>query len=309
MPNLIFHNLLILILSLLKCSFPALDPGERFIFPATNNQAVTGYNLTTPDAIAQLPHALREISGLTLIDTSLFACVQDENGTLFIYHRGQNEIISKESFYSSGDFEDLCRVGQTIFVLRSDATLFEIENYEGRPLKTVSYGLNIPAYDNEGLCYDKENNRLLIASKGNSGKGEEFKNKREIYGFDLKTKSLIENPIFTFDEKLLKQFATDQNIQLPVKVKKSGKTVPDIKFRPTAIGIHPISKKLFLLSGPDQLFFIFSSDGNIEHIEPLDPELFTQPEGLCFFENGDLFISNEGQEKQATLLRFNYKAF
>jgi hypothetical protein len=296
-------------LVLLKCGFPALDPGERYIIPAANNQALTGYNLTSPDATAQLPLALREISGLTPIDTLLFACIQDENGTLYFYHRGQNEIISKESFYSNGDFEDVCRVGQALFVLRSDATLFEIENYESRPLKTISYGLNIPAYDNEGLCFDKENNRLLIASKGNSGKGEEFKNKREIYAFDLKTKSLIESPVFTFDEKILKQFAIDQNIQLPVKVKKSGKTVPDIKFRPTAIGIHPINKKLFLLSGPDQLFFIFSPEGQIEHIEPLDPELFTQPEGLSFFQNGDLFISNEGQDKQATLLRFNYQSF
>ncbi|MDZ4707262.1 MAG: hypothetical protein SH818_02575 [Saprospiraceae bacterium] len=307
MTNLIIHNLVILFWALLKCSLPGIKTGQSANTPGSNNQVISGYNLSSPDAVVVLPIALREISGLTFIDTSVFACVQDEKGTLFLFHRGQNEVIASETFYSNGDFEDLCRVGQSIFVLRSDATLFEIENYEDRPLKTISYGLNIPAYDNEGLCFDKENNRLLIASKGNSGKGEEFKNKREIYGFDLKTKSLIETPVFTFDEKLLKQFAIDQNIQLPVKVKKSGKTEPDIKFRPTAIGIHPMSKKLFLLSGPDQMFFIFSPQGVIEHLEALDAELFTQPEGLSFLENGDLFISNEGQNKQATLLRFNYK--
>jgi len=305
MTNLITTGLAIL-LAVLKCGLLDLNP-EQAVISGTNNQAITGYNLSSPDATIILPAVLHEISGLTIIDSNIIACIQDENGALFMYNPELNEIISKENFYGIGDFEDICKVGPSIYIIRSDATLFEIENYKIKPIKAISFGLNIPAYDNEGLCYDKENNRLLIASKGNSGKGEDSKNKRDIYGFDLHTKTLIETPVFTFDEKLLKQFAIDQKVELPVKVKKSGKTVPDIKFRPTAIGIHPITKKLFLLSGPDQLFFIFSPQGILEHLEPLDPELFNQPEGLSFMENGDLFISNEGQDKKPTLLRFNYR--
>lgn len=301
------QTLSFLIFSLTKCSLSPAELKNPGRITGINNQNTTGYNLTAPDTIFNLPGVLHEISGFAFTGDHTLACIQDEKGTVFFYSTTNNEISRQASFYSSGDFEDIAKVGKTLYILRSDATLFEIEDFEAPDLKAISFGLNIPAYDNEGLCFDKENNRLLIASKGNSGKGEAFKNKREIYGFDLRTKTLIETPVFTFDEKLLKQFATDHKIELPVKVKKSGKTEPDIKFRPTAIGIHPISKKLFLLSGPDQLFFIFSPQGNIEHIEPLNPELFNQPEGLGFLENGDLFISNEGQDKQPTLLRFNYK--
>jgi len=299
----------LLIFSLTKCSLAPDDLNSPIRSTGINNQSTTGYNLTAPDTIFNLPGALHEISGFAFTNDHTLACIQDERGTIYFYSTANNEISKQASFYSSGDFEDIAKVGKSLYILRSDATLFEIEDYDAPDLKAISYGLNIPAYDNEGLCYDKENNRLLIASKGNSGKDETFKNKREIYGFDLHTKTLIETPVFTFDEKLLKQFATEHNIELPVKVKKSGKTVPDIKFRPTAIGIHPITKKLFLLSGPDQLFFIFSPQGNIEHLEALNSELFNQPEGMGFLENGDLFISNEGQDKQATLLRFNYKTF
>jgi len=36
----------------------------------------------------------------------------------------------------------------------------------------------------------------------------------------------------------------------------------------------------------------------------LDPVLFNQPEGLTFAPNGDLYISNEGGEGVATILKF-----
>jgi hypothetical protein len=48
-------------------------------------------------------------------------------------------------------------------------------------------------------------------------------------------------------------------------------------------------------------------NGEIENIERLNPSLFSNAEGIAFFENGDMLITNEGQNKSATLLRFNYK--
>jgi hypothetical protein len=69
-----------------------------------------------------------------------------------------NKIINESSFYSKGDFEDITRVGKTMYILRSDATIFEIGNYEAQPDKSESYILDIPAWDNEGLCYDRDHN-------------------------------------------------------------------------------------------------------------------------------------------------------
>ena len=276
----------------------------------TNNEKITGYNLTKPDNTFLLPDTLHEVSGLTDIDSTTFACIQDENGILFIYDAKNNVIKKQYTFNLDGDYEGITRVDQNIYVLRSDGTLFEISNYTSDNFKLTSYTTGIPANNNEGLCYDQENKRLLIACKGKIGKGPEYKDKRVIYGFDLQTKTLTSEPVFDFDLKVIKDFATNKNIHLPTKTsKKNGQpiTEPFIKFGTSAIGIHPVTKKLFLLSASDYLLFIFNMKGDIEHIEQLNPTTFNKAEGITFYENGDMLITNEGQDKKPTLLFFKYR--
>jgi uncharacterized protein YjiK len=273
-----------------------------------NNEKITGYNLTTPDVKFILPDTLHEISGLTNIDSATFACVQDENGIVFIYDAMQNEIKKQFVFGADGDYEGITLVNKTIYVLRSDGYLFEISDYESEEFILTSFSTDIPAKDNEGLCYDTDNNRLLIACKSKIRNGTKSKDNRAIYGFDLKTKTLTQKPIFNFDIKIIKQFAIDNKISLPTKKKKGNQiNEPSFKFRPSAIGIHPFTKQLYIISSSDHLLFIFDMNGDIKHIEQLNPFMFNQAEGITFFENGDMLISNEGKDKKPTLLRFNYR--
>jgi hypothetical protein len=273
-----------------------------------NNANIVGYNLSKPDFSFILPDTLREISGLTDIDSVTIACIQDENGILFIYDLLKNEIQKQYSFNLDGDYEGITRVDNSMYILRSDGTLFEMSNYQSPKFKLTSYATGIPANNNEGLCYDPDNNRLLIASKGKIAKGPEYKDLRVIYGFDIKTKRLTEKPVFEFDLQNIKEYATTNKINLPTKAKKNGQTTePIIKFMTSAIAIHPITKKLYLLSATDHLFFIFNqTSGDIEHLELLNPEIFNKAEGITFLENGDMIITNEGQNKNPTLLQFNY---
>jgi len=267
-----------------------------------------GYNLSKPDAIVTLPSILHEISGLTNIDSNTFACIQDENGLLFIYDAVKNTLKEEYVFHIDGDYEGIAKVDNTIYVLRSDGILFEIIDYTSVNFRLNSYMTGVPANNNEGLCFDKTNNRLLIACKGKIGKGPQFKDTRVIYGFDLKSKRLSEFPVFEFDLPTLKQFAIENNIILPVKTKKKDKNAePIFKMRTSAIAINPISQKLFLLSASDHILFVFNRKGEVELIEYLNPELFNKAEGITFFNNGDMLITNEGQDKKPTLLRFNYK--
>jgi len=62
-----------------------------------------------------------------------------------------------------------------------------------------------------------------------------------------------------------------------------------------------------LLSAEDHLLFVFDKDSRVEYAEKLDPILLNQPEGLAFFENGDMLISNESGNKYPTILRFRYR--
>lgn len=266
------------------------------------------YNFNAPNLAYFLPDTLREISGLTLIDHETFACIQDENGIVFIYDLTKNEIRHQFDFHSNGDYEDIALVNKTIYVLRSDGTLYEIVDYTSPTSAINEFATGIPALNNEGLCHDKKNNRLLIACKGKAAKGPEFKNKRFVFSFDLATKTLSKNPVFTFDNEKIKEYALQNNVPLAKKQKKNGLSEEVmLKFKTSAIGIHPKTKQLYLLSASDYLLFIFTPDGDILHIEKLNPVLFNKAEGITFFENGDLLITNEAQEKRPTLLRFNYR--
>lgn len=273
-----------------------------------DNREVSGYNLTSPDLSLILPDTLREVSGLVCIDSATFACVQDENGILFIYDFLNNQIRQQYAFNIDGDYEGITRVDKTLYVLRSDGMLYEISDYASPDFKLTSHETAVPAPNNEGLCYDQEHHRLLIASKGKIGKGPEYKDKRVIYGFDLNTKKLLPEPVFDFSLQTMKEFAKNNNIALPTRTKKQGEiTEPVLKFSTSAICIHPLTKKLYLLSAADHALFVFDMKGNIEHLELLDPVKFNKAEGITFLENGDMLVTNEAQDKKPTVLRFNYK--
>lgn len=268
------------------------------------------YNLSSPDKVLILPDILHEVSGLTYIDSTTFACIQDENGILFIYDIQQNKIVKQYTFHMDGDYEGITKVGHAIYILRSDGTLFEIVNYTSEKFKLSSYVTGIPANNNEGLCYDEGGNRLLIACKGKVGKGAELKDRRLIYAFDLNTKKLSNEPVFDFDVQAVKKFAMSNNIEIPKKTRdRKGQVTsePFLKFSTSAICIHPLTKKLYLLSASDHLLFVFDMNGQIEHLQPLDPQMFNKAEGITFYNNGEMLITNEGQNKKPTLLQFKYK--
>lgn len=264
------------------------------------------YNLSEQKAL-QLPDTLREISGITMISKELIACVQDENGILFIYDLSKNKIHKQILFASNGDYEELAKVGKTIYVLRSDGTIFEIKNYDDKKRSVSSYTTEITASNNEGLCYDEPNNRLLVGCKNKAEKGPLYKNKRFIYSFDLETKHMLQEPAFVFNTDSIKHFITQHNIPIPLNSKKKHHRLePVLKFRISAICIHPISRQLYVLSAVDYLLMVFNRDGSIETLALLDPKTFNKAEGITFSENGDMLISNEGQKGKPTLLRFNY---
>jgi len=266
-----------------------------------------GYDLSSPDRVYILPNVLQEISGITEVDASSIACVQDEHGIVFIHDINKNQIVRQFIYGAQGDYEDIARVDRTLFVLRSDEVLVEIINFRSDKFKRVAYMVNIPGKNTEGLCHDKKNNRLLIAPKQIPDDKSANKKKRFVYGFDLGSKSILSDPVLSFDIEAIERFALDNNIRVPMKGKKGEKVKPDIKLQISAIGIHPISNKLYVISGPEQILFVFDMEGNIEYLERLDRNLFGQPEGITFMSNGDMFISNESRNGPPTLVSFSYK--
>jgi len=273
----------------------------------TEMGTIPGYRLHSPDALIMLPAILYEISGITFVDSSSVACIQDEMGIIYIYDVNKKEIKESYNFFLKGDFEGIARVENTYYVLRSDGSIYEVSGFYSEKPSVKSYITGITSKDNEGLCYDSKNNRLLLAPKSSPGKGSGSKNKWPVYGFDLKNREMAEVSAMEIDLKKTLDFLVNKKIDLPLKTKKkSGKSEPDLKFEPSCIALHPVTGSLYLISASDNLLFVFNSDGSINDAVKLDISMFNQPEGITFMQNGDMLISNEGKGRNPTLLRFNY---
>jgi uncharacterized protein YjiK len=246
------------------------------------NEAWAGGSVT----IAQkwdLPSVLKEVSGIAYIDKDRFACIQDEQGVIFLYNRATGKVEKEIAFGAPGDYEDIALVGEKAWVVRADGKLFEVDMASG---KATAH--NTPLTENhnvEGLAYDKANNRLLLAIKDEEPGGADYKG---IYGFDLAGKKLAKEPVYRIDVTH-EAFASD-------KGKKKSKSV-----KPSAIGIHPSTGEIYVTDGPKSRLLIMDKSGAIKEVLQLGKS-FEQPEGITFSPGGELYISNEGNKQPGNIL-------
>jgi len=235
-----------------------------------------------------MPEYLAEISGLSYIDGQRFACVQDELGKIFIYNAKSSSVEKEISFGAPGDYEELAVVGETIWVLRADGKLFEVRNVNAANPSVKEYSTPLTTkQDAEGLCYDKKNNRLLIAIKGAEPGTENYKG---IYAFDLNSKEMDQQPVFKIDLQN-KVFGNGSD-----KKKKS-------TINPSGISIHPVTGDLYIIDGRNPQLLIIDAGGNIRKLYALNSKEFAQPEGITFNSAGDLFIANEGTKQPGNIVQ------
>ena len=264
------------------------------------------YKLTKPQTKAKLNKQLREISGIAYDEANArLLAVNDEVGKIYILDPAKGDIISQQKFGFPGDYEDLTLVGELLYVIKSDGLINVLSSVTLTSIQKMKSGLSI-SNDVEGICYDSESKRLLLACKGNpdSRTADAPKGSRSIYAFDPLTQTLDQNPFLLITKDALEDFVkTHANKKTKKKrLKKFVKRAKEIA--PSAIGIHPISGKIYVLSSVGKLLVVFNRDQQIEHIEFLNSKIHKQPEGLTFASNGDLFISNEGPSGKGVVYRF-----
>lgn len=250
----------------------------------TSFDECTFYHLNEPGVVWKMPSALNEISGIEILNDKKIICHNDEDGHLFIYDL-KNKIVEKIiSFSNDGDYEDLAIKGSTAFVLRSDGAIFEVQNYLNTP-KTIKHKTFLTGKDDaEGLFFEAEKNRLLVACKENSDK-KKGNGTKLVYEFLLDENVLNPKPILTISQNEINSRS---------------------QFSPSGIAIHPISKNIYILSSVGKMLAEFSSEGKLQKIYNLNNSHFQQPEGISFGKNGDLYISNEAKKNKGNILKFNY---
>ena len=264
------------------------------------------YAFDQPNALFTLPSSLEEISGLTVLDEQTLGAIQDEKGRLYVINLNTGTVEDDPAFDENGDYEDLARVGDRVFVLRSDGTLFEIHDWRAEKLETTRHKTPLsPKYDTEGLVYDPAHARLLIACKEYAGKGR--KDQKVIFAFDLENNQLVDEPVFTIDGAAFNE-QVEQDDGLSERIRRALEPAVDLSgFKPSALALHPVTGALYVLSSVRQVIVVLSPDGAMAAVWSLPENLFRQPEGMTFLPNGDLFIASEGDGKEAVLARFNFQ--
>lgn len=252
------------------------------------NQAfleATGYNLLEPSESHILPETLTEISGLTLVDDSTVACVEDESGLIFLYSLSKGKMVDQLRFSGPGDYEGIELVGDKVFVLKSNGNLYE---YSLKQQTTNTIKTPLKRKNNaEGLAYDAANHRLLIICKGDAGLDDEDIDGKAIYSYSL-SDGFIPEPVLVITREHIVKWNESQPPELKITAKRFG-------FMPSGIAFSP-DGDIYVVATVGKLLLVLSASGDIKHGVPISPRVFRQPEGICFTSQGNLIVSNEGQD-------------
>lgn len=246
------------------------------------------YEFDRPSRSFVLPDELVEISGLTVLPEGHLATIQDEDGIVYVLSPDSGAVEARLPFGEKGDYEGITWLGDRGYVLRSDGTVVELTGSisDMRQVATHETPLH-RKNDAEGLGFDRVRGRLLIACKDDPGSGL-GDDQRAIYSFDPVRGELSSEPAYVIDRKEVEKYLY------------RGET-----FKPSGIAVHPGSGDVYVLSALSQAIAVLAGEGGgLKAVQPLQKDVFEQPEGLAFLPNGTLYIASEGEVGPPMLYEF-----
>ncbi len=264
----------------------------RYIATSDSGQtqyANAGYNFSKPDEKMELGKHLHEISGMAYIPgKDLILGENDEKGDIFTFDfKNKNDNISKVKFGGKGDYEDIVYTDTAIYMLVSSGTIVQVETKDSS-FNTKEFVLDGEKNEFETMYLNADGHSLILLCKQCNHEKDEIRN---AYRFDLATNTFDPEPAYIINIGDIREKLKDEKAE----------------FKPSAAAINPVNGKLYIVASVGKLLAIADKNGKIEQVYRLDPQMYNQPEGMTFAPNGDLYISNEGGEGVATVLKFNYK--
>jgi hypothetical protein len=254
---------------------------------------MASYDMNKPSEIVYLPALLNEVSGISFLKGNSFVLEEDEHGLLYIYNFTKREVSNGYRFADNGDYEDVCVLGDRVYVLKSNGDLYgmrlsELGRSAAEQVKTKLSSAN----DCEGLCADASGD-LWIACKGSAAlDGSNIVGMRALYKFQMGKRKLKKNPVL-LNEELVSLIKPANNV-----------ACSEASFAPSGIARHPLTGDFYVLAHKGKCLLVLDASFGIKAKYCLDKKLFRQPEGICFAPNGDLYITNEADGEQATILLF-----
>jgi uncharacterized protein YjiK len=251
-----------------------------------------GYDLSAPDDKMELDDKLHEISGLAYLpDEDLILAENDEKGTIYtVDFKGKTIEASKLKFGGKGDYEDIVHTDSVEYLLVSPGSIVEVRRARDTAITTLEYTLDAGGTNEfEAMYMDSARKGIVLICKECAKEKDKI---RRAYLYDMVTHRFSLDPLYNISILEIQTLLNDSKAE----------------FKPSAAAINPVTGQLFIVASVGKLLVIADRNGKVQQAIKLDPQLFNQPEGLTFAPNGDLYISNEGGEGIATILRFAYNS-
>lgn len=247
------------------------------------------YNLGKPDKFT-MSESLLEISGFTFHkgNSDTVYAIQDEEGKLFRVKWNVKKPLNAK-FGKKGDYEDVAIVNNRVVVLKSNGQLFSFpfEEADWEDVDSViEYKGLLPPGEFEGMYGDEATGKLYVICKNCADDDK----KRSVTGY-----------IFQFGDGVFPaggfQINVDEIRNYAGKVKRG--------FRPSGLARNPVSGDWFIISAVNKLMVVTDSNWKVKDAYPLSGNVFNQPEGIAFDTQGNLYISNEGDDiSDGNILKF-----
>lgn len=256
-----------------------------------NFTSPNGYDLGEPVRY-YVRQSMQEISGIVLApDEHRILAINDEQGRIFSLDVTANKPYPSWKFDKSGDYEDLATNGKDWMVLKSNGHLYKIIAPFTDSIDAISYKFSHEGKNEfESLYFDSARNSMVIICKAcaeDKGTG-----RTTAFSFNMDSLEFDDEPVYQISIADIEKL-TDTKIT---------------QFKPSAAAIHPIEKRLYIMSAVNRMLVITDLSGKVLEAHNLKHSTFKQPEGITFAPNGDMYISNESaDESQANILKFRYQ--
>jgi len=250
---------------------------------------VDHYNLGKPEKFS-MSESLLEISGICFHNgnSDTVYAIQDEEGKLFRVKWGVKKPFNAK-FGKKGDYEDVAIVNDMVVVMKSNGQLFTFPFEEStweEVDSVIEYKGLLPAGEFEGMYGDESTKQLYVICKNCL----EDDKKHAVTGYIFQVGDAI-NFAGNF------QINVDEIKNYAGKVKRG--------FRPSGLAQNPITKDWFIISAVNKLLVVTDSSWKVRDAYPLSGNIFNQPEGIAFDKQGNLYISNEGDDiADGNILKF-----
>lgn len=272
----------------------SVDSTSENVKKSTEGSALNWYDLENENAESiKITDELKEISGITFTSDDRLFAHGDEDGDVFQLDYKTGEVVKRFSLGSllviTGDFEDIAYADGKFYLAESNGKLYEFtEGNNGKFVDYRSYRTSLnSSNDVEGLCYDKNSKSLLLACKESPGKS--YGKQKAVYSFSLTSMTFDEKPRFLIDLKSVK------------------KNTAEKEFSPSGIAAHPLTGTFFIIAARGNSIIELDKEGEIINQKHLPESVHKQAEGIAFMKDGTLYISNEGKNKTARLVKYEMK--